>query len=177
MPYLMESLELLNEGVPAVAIDRAATDFGMPMGPVELADTVGLDICKSVAGHLTEAYGGTVPKVLIDKVDNNERGKKDGKGFYEWKSGRPQKDKYDPETVGADTEDRLILRFLNESVACLREGVVASADELDAGYINSVGSTKLHARLENLARKHGARFQPDEGWTYLLSTDTGSKPE
>jgi len=190
MPYLMESLELLNEGVPAVAIDRAATEFGMPMGPVELADTVGLDICKSVAGHLTEAYGGTVPKVLAEKVDNNERGKKDGKGFYVWKSGRPQKEKYDPETVGADTEDRLILRFLNESVACLREGVVASADELDAGvifgtgfapfrggpvnYINKVGSTKLHARLESLEQKYGARFKPDEGWTYLLSTDTGS---
>jgi len=185
MPYLMESLELLNEGVPAVAIDRAATDFGMPMGPVELADTVGLDICASVAGHLTEAYGGTVPEVLKTKVKNSQRGKKDGKGFYAWKSGRPEKEKYDPETLGADTEDRLILRFLNESVACLREGVVDSADELDAGvifgtgfapfhggpinYINTIGSDKLLERLQALEKKHGARFKPDEGWTYLKS--------
>lgn len=184
MPYLMESLELLNEGVPAAAIDKVATDFGMPMGPVELADTVGLDICESVAGNLTEAFGGEVPSVLSEKVKGGQRGKKDGRGFYSWKSGKPEKQKVQDGDMKADTEDRLVLRFLNESVACLREGVVPSADELDAGvifgtgfapfrggpinYINTVGAAKLHSRLQELATKYGSRFTPDDGWADLI---------
>lgn len=188
MPYLMESLELLNEGVPAGVIDKVATDFGMPMGPVELADTVGLDICESVAGHLTAAFGGTVPEVLSSKVKSGQRGKKDGKGFYTWKSGKPEKPKSTETDTGADTEDRLVLRFLNESVACLREGVVSSAIELDAGvifgtgfapfrggpinYINETGCAKLHSRLQELESRYGARFKPDEGWSFLVNAES-----
>ncbi len=187
MPYLMESLELLQEDVPAPSIDKVATDFGMPMGPVELADTVGLDICESVARNLTEAFGGGVPSMLSDKVKNGQRGKKDGRGFYNWKSRKPVKEKVQDAEVNADTEDRLVFRFLNESVACLREGVVPSADELDAGvifgtgfapfrggpinYINTVGAAKLHTRLKQLESKYGSRFTPDEGWTALIDAE------
>jgi len=187
MPYLMESLELLKEGVPAPAIDKVATDFGMPMGPVELADTVGLDICESVAGNLTEAFGGSVPEMLSEKVRNEQRGKKDGRGFYTWKSGKPEKEKVSDEQIDDDIEDRLVLRFVNESVACLREGVVPSADELDAGvifgtgfapfhggpinYIKKVGAAKLHSRLEQLTSAHGNRFTPDDGWADLIKAE------
>ena len=63
MPYLVEAVTLYDEGVSPEAIDKAALDFGMPMGPVELADTVGLDICHTVAENLACAYVTTVPAV------------------------------------------------------------------------------------------------------------------
>ena len=67
MPYLMEAVELYNQGVPGKVIDKKATDFGMPMGPVEIADVVGLDICKHVATNLSEALGGEMPTILLEK--------------------------------------------------------------------------------------------------------------
>ena len=81
MPYLVEAFTLYEEGVAAEAIDKAATDFGMPMGPVELADTVGLDICLSVAQNLSEAYGISVPAGLSRFVELKHLGKKYGRGF------------------------------------------------------------------------------------------------
>jgi 3-hydroxyacyl-CoA dehydrogenase/enoyl-CoA hydratase/3-hydroxybutyryl-CoA epimerase len=73
MPYLVEAFTLYEEGVAAEAIDKAATDFGMPMGPVELADTVGLDICLSVAQNLSDAYGISVPAGLNRFVELKDR--------------------------------------------------------------------------------------------------------
>eukprot|EP00095_Tigriopus_kingsejongensis_P009754 maker-scaffold944_size128685-snap-gene-0.2 protein:Tk09754 transcript:maker-scaffold944_size128685-snap-gene-0.2-mRNA-1 annotation:"crotonase" len=85
MPYLMEAVHLLEEGVPAKTIDDAALDFGMPMGPIELADVVGLDICLNVGETLTSHLGGEVPQLLRQKVDKGELGRKSGSGFYTWK--------------------------------------------------------------------------------------------
>jgi 3-hydroxyacyl-CoA dehydrogenase/enoyl-CoA hydratase/3-hydroxybutyryl-CoA epimerase len=78
MPYLVEAFTLYDEGVAPEAIDKAATDFGMPMGPVELADTVGLDICHSVAENLSSAFGIEVPAGLTKFVESNKLGKKSG---------------------------------------------------------------------------------------------------
>lgn len=184
MPYLMEAVELLNEGVPGPAIDKAAIDFGMPMGPITLADTVGLDICLSVAKNLGEAFGDEVPVRLIEKVEAGDLGKKTGRGFYEWKKGKAAKAKVDKSaTLPEDMEDRMILRFLNEAVACLREGVVSDTDLLDGGvifgtgfapfrggpmhYIREEGVRDLRERLEQLATKYGDRFEPDLGWDSL----------
>jgi len=184
MPYLLEAVELHHENVPAIAIDEAATNFGMPMGPIELADTVGLDICAHVAENLTASFGGKVPAELVAKVKAGHLGKKTGAGFYDWKRGKPDKPKvpdgYAPPT---DLTDRMILRFLNEAVRCLREEIVADAELLDAGlifgtgfapfrggpihYIKREGSARLRSRLEDLADKYGERFQPDAGWTQL----------
>ncbi|MCH8263563.1 MAG: enoyl-CoA hydratase/isomerase family protein, partial [Proteobacteria bacterium] len=93
MPYLMEAVKLLEEGVPAQVIDRAATDFGMPMGPILLADTVGLDICLSVAEILGEALGLNVPEALRKKVKAGKLGVKSGQGFYQYKKGKQMKTK------------------------------------------------------------------------------------
>ncbi len=187
MPYLMEAVALVEEGVPAAVIDKAAVDFGMPMGPVLLADTVGLDICLSVAEKLSTHFGGAVPARLRGLVESGDIGRKSGRGFYEYKG----RDAQIPKTAKdyrapTDLTDRLMLRLLNEAVACLREGVVADADRLDAGiifgtgfapfrggpmhYIGHIGAGVLAARLRELADSHGSRFTPDDHWTRLLET-------
>ncbi len=174
-PYLMEAVELMDEGAAAETVDRAALRFGMPMGPVELADTVGLDICASVAGNL----GVAVPQSLQGKVQAGSLGKKTARGFYRWKNGKPRKNK-NAAAADATITDRMMLRFLNEAVACEREGIVADADLLDAGVIFATGfapfrggpmrhiqtetRAALRERLTALAAKHGRRFTPDAGW-------------
>ncbi|HEX7031123.1 MAG TPA: 3-hydroxyacyl-CoA dehydrogenase NAD-binding domain-containing protein [Gammaproteobacteria bacterium] len=184
MPYLMEAMLLSEEGVANEAIDRAAKNFGMPMGPVELADTVGLDVCLSVARILGKEFGHAVPKRLEDMVEAKKLGRKTGEGFYRYdESGRPQKDASRAQGGPADLQDRLIFPMLNEAVACLREGVVADADLLDAGvifgtgfapfrggpanFIRSQGVARMRERQQALFERHGDRFRPDAGWDSL----------
>jgi len=180
-PYLLEAVELLGEGVAAARIDRAATDFGMLMGPVALADTVGLDICLRVAQNLVGGQGGAVPELLRRQVEKGRLGKKSGRGFYRWSSGRPHKGAVGIHArVPPGVQDRLILRCLNEAVACLHEGVVEHPDWLDAAlifgagfapfrggplhYIAEQGRETLLNKLTALHAQHGARFKPDAGW-------------
>jgi 3-hydroxyacyl-CoA dehydrogenase/enoyl-CoA hydratase/3-hydroxybutyryl-CoA epimerase len=184
MPYLMEAVILVEEGVAPTVIDRAATDFGMPMGPIRLADAVGLDICLSVAGIFARHYASEVPARLEQLVAAGQLGRKSGKGFYEYGK------RYHPRAAAAggppppEIGDRIMLRLLNEAVACWREQVVADADLLDGGvifgsgfapfrggpmqYIRDAGSQTLHDRLNELAQRHGARFTPDPGWQELI---------
>ncbi|MEM9532687.1 MAG: 3-hydroxyacyl-CoA dehydrogenase NAD-binding domain-containing protein, partial [Pseudomonadota bacterium] len=91
MPYMLEAVTLLNEGVPGRIIDKAAKDFGMPMGPIELADQVGLDVAASVAQVLSEHLGVKIPEGLGDRAASDKRGKKDGEGFYRYEDGKPVK--------------------------------------------------------------------------------------
>ncbi len=184
MPYLLEAMSLFDEGVPAPAIDRAAVDFGMPMGPIELADAVGLDICLAVARELAPLFDLTIPDPLRAMVvEQKNLGRKTGRGFYRYEKGKLQREKvprsYRPP---ADLADRMIFRLLNEAVACLREGVVESADLLDAGVIfgtgyapfrggpmhtiHSGGLEQQRHRLEALEQRHGGKFHPDAGWTH-----------
>ncbi len=183
MPYLLEAVLLESEGVAPELIDRAAVDFGMPMGPIELADTVGLDICLSVAEILAHSLDGTVPQRLRSLVEAGRLGRKSGQGFYTYKKGKPRKARVRHDGAPADLGDRLVLALLNEAVACLREGIVENEDLLDGGivfgtgfapfrggpihYIRSEGAANLRARLEALAHAHGERFTPDAGWEAL----------
>ncbi|MDW8479662.1 MAG: 3-hydroxyacyl-CoA dehydrogenase NAD-binding domain-containing protein [Xanthomonadales bacterium] len=183
-PYLLEAMLLYQEGVPGPVIDRAARDFGMPMGPIELADQVGLDVAAAVGRILAEHLGIRVPAGLESLLAAGRLGRKSGAGFYEWREGRPVRPPVDrgyrpPE----DLEDRLILPLLNETVACLAEGVVEDAELADAGvifgtgfapfrggpvtYIRTVGAAVLRERLEGLAARHGPRFAPRPGWERL----------
>lgn len=185
MPYLTEAVTLFEEGVPITVIDKISLNFGMPMGPIELADTVGLDICLHVAENLSETMPITVPKYLNDLVSKKTLGKKTGKGFYEFKKGKKVKPKttsnYTPPT---DVEDRLILIMLNETMACLREKVADSKDLIDAGiifgtgfapfqggplqYVKDRGQEQILMSLENLEKIHGSRFKPDDGWKTIV---------
>ena len=181
MPYMLEAARALGEGIPGAVIDQAAKRFGMPMGPIELIDTVGLDVAASVGAELGPFLGLEIPADLDALVKNGKRGKKDGEGFYKWEGGKPQKPPVDAQYRAPDgLEDRLMLPLLNEAVACLHDGVVGDADLLDAGvifgtgfapfrggpiqYIRETGVTTLMARLEGLTRLHGPRFAPRPGW-------------
>ncbi|MHA7841567.1 MAG: 3-hydroxyacyl-CoA dehydrogenase NAD-binding domain-containing protein [Gammaproteobacteria bacterium] len=139
MPYLLESVLLAAEGVPLASIDRAAEQFGMPMGPIELADTVGLDVCLAVANNLTQSMGGTVPEVLMEKVAAGHLGKKTGQGFYTFKKGKAVKPKATHSAKEKEVIQRLITRVLEEAERCLEEGIVADKELLDAGMIFGTG--------------------------------------
>lgn len=179
-PYMLEAATAYAEGIPGPAIDKAATRFGMPMGPIELLDTVGLDVAASVGRELAPFLGLDVPAALAT-VEAGKRGKKDGQGLYKWENGRAVKPELPAGFVAPDDlEDRLILPLLNEAVACLHDGVVSDADLLDAGvifgtgfapfrggpiqHIRATGADALLARLQALRAKYGERFAPRKGW-------------
>ncbi|KGQ18941.1 3-hydroxyacyl-CoA dehydrogenase [Lysobacter dokdonensis DS-58] len=180
-PYMLEAMAAYADGIPGPAIDKAAVKFGMPMGPIELVDTVGLDVAASVGRELAPFLGLPIPAGLENKLESGKRGKKDGQGFYTWEEGKPRKPEL-PKDYKApdDLEDRLILPMLNESVAALHDGVVTDGDLLDAGvifgtgfapfrggpiqYIRTVGADVLVAKLKALENKYGARFAPRAGW-------------
>jgi 3-hydroxyacyl-CoA dehydrogenase/enoyl-CoA hydratase/3-hydroxybutyryl-CoA epimerase len=182
VPYMAEALHLADEGAALASIDRAAVRFGMPMGPVELADTVGLDVALHVGRILAGASGRTAPEALVPLVEAGKLGRKSGEGLYRWENGKPVKPTADG-PVPADMEDRLILPMLNEAVAVLREGVVTDADMLDAGvifgtgfapfrggplhYARERGVDEIVAKLDDLTRRCGPRFAPDPGWKQL----------
>jgi 3-hydroxyacyl-CoA dehydrogenase / enoyl-CoA hydratase / 3-hydroxybutyryl-CoA epimerase len=179
-PYVNEALFALESGIPAAVIDRAGKAFGMPMGPIELTDVVGLDVSLHVGRVLAGALQRRVPDILVKRVEQKKLGRKSGEGFYVWRDGKPVKPDSAQFAMPADLEDRLILPMLNEAVACLREGVIEDADLLDAGAIFATGFAPfrggpLHyaaergianvtSRLEELARRYGERFRPDPGW-------------
>ena len=183
MPYLVEAFTLYDEGVAPEAIDKAATDFGMPMGPVELADTVGLDICMSVAQNLSQAFGIDVPAGLNRFVENKHLGKKSGRGFYSYKNGKPVLDKDVDLGDQKLIQKRLIYRFLNEAADCLQEKIVEDRDLLDAGVIFGTGFAPfrggpmnysldegveaLVASMAEFESSLGERFKPSAGWKLL----------
>ena len=195
MPYLLEAVELENEGVSPAEIDAQAVRFGMPVGPIELADTVGLDICLHVAEILGQNVDVAVPQRLRNLVAQGHLGRKAGQGFYRYRKGKLLKPALPKgHRANAEVADRMILRMLNEVVACLREGVVESPEHLDAGmvfatgfapfrggplrYIESVGADTLLKQLQALEQRLGARFRPDAGWEAVsgfATQETGSE--
>lgn len=179
-PYMLEAAQAYAEGIPGPVIDKAAVKFGMPMGPIELIDTVGLDVAAGVSRELAPFLGLQIPAAL-ETVEPGTRGKKDGQGLYKWENGRAVKPEVAKEyNAPSDLEDRLILPLLNEAVACLHDGVVADADLLDAGvifgtgfapfrggpieYIRSTGADALLEKLTVLQGRYGDRFAPRPGW-------------
>ncbi len=182
-PYMQEALIAFSEGIPGPVIDKTALKFGMPMGPIELVDTVGLDVAASVGKIMADFHGQSLPATLT--VEPGKRGKKDGQGLYKWENDKPVKPAVPADyQVPNDLEDRLVLSLLNEAVSCLHDGVVGDADLLDAGvifgtgfapfrggpinYIRSVGAAPLKARLEVLAARYGNRFAARPGWDALV---------
>jgi len=182
-PYLGEAIELIAEGVTPTEIDAAATDFGMPMGPIELADSVGLDIALHVSEILAATVNRDVPRPLQQLVQAGKLGRKSGQGFYAYKDGRPVKPRWNRQSMTPDLQDRLMLALLNEAAACLHDKVVADADLVDAGVIFGTGFAPfrggpLHyacekgvepivAALGELETRYGQRFRPSPGWQEL----------
>jgi 3-hydroxyacyl-CoA dehydrogenase / enoyl-CoA hydratase / 3-hydroxybutyryl-CoA epimerase len=134
-PYLMAAMRCVDEGVSPETVDEAALAFGMPMGPIELADTVGLDICVAVGKMLGDS--AAPPKKLMDAIAAGNLGRKTGRGFYAWVDGKPQKG-----AAGAVPEGlagRLIEPFVAEAKSALDQHIVADADLVDAGAIFGTG--------------------------------------
>jgi 3-hydroxyacyl-CoA dehydrogenase/enoyl-CoA hydratase/3-hydroxybutyryl-CoA epimerase len=139
-PYMRNAMKLHREGVPKEALDKAAVKFGMPMGPVELADTVGLDVGLGVIDTLMGDEAGEDRKVLEEMVKDKKLGKKSGQGFYRWKKGKPQRDPkaHEGHDLG-ELADKLMQPYFDECRACLADQVVDNADLLDAGMIFGTG--------------------------------------
>ena len=181
-PYLTEAMLAAGEGVAIGTIDDAALAFGMPQGPIELVDTVGLDVAQHVGEVLAAAFGTPRPDVLGPLIAASKLGRKTGAGFYVWRDGKAQKPAASAPPP-PDLVDRLVLPMLNEAAACLREGVVEDEDLLDAGVVFGTGFAPFRggpihyarhrgiptvvARLEELAARYGARFRPDAHWATL----------
>jgi 3-hydroxyacyl-CoA dehydrogenase / enoyl-CoA hydratase / 3-hydroxybutyryl-CoA epimerase len=184
-PYMLEAMVLLDEKVDKRVIDAAAEKFGMPVGPIELADQVGLDICLDVGDMLRSKFGDMLPPTpawLREKVARGELGRKTGKGFYLWRDGKADKTPGPASATppSAEMTDRLILPMSNVCVAALREGIVDNAEMVDGAmifgtgyapfrggplnYARTRGADNVVSALRALAEKFGGRFTPDAGW-------------
>ncbi|HKO87416.1 MAG TPA: 3-hydroxyacyl-CoA dehydrogenase NAD-binding domain-containing protein [Burkholderiales bacterium] len=135
MPYVMNGLRMVEDGIAPETVDKAAETFGMPMGPVTLADTVGLDIC-AVVGHELDPTA-VAPRKLEQLVKDKKLGKKTGEGYYKWVNGQPQKGHAGQ--VDEALIQRLMSPYLEEAKEVVAEGIVADADLADAGLIFATG--------------------------------------
>lgn len=186
-PYLMEAMALKDEGVSPALIDKVAKDFGMPMGPIELADVVGLDVCLSVAEHLSQYLPINIPQELRDKVQRKELGRKTGQGFYTYRNGKAIKPPAKPSAISNELIcNRMIMRMVNESFACLKEHVVENGDLLDAGmifgtgfapfrggpihYAQNCGVGEIAEIFAMLEQTYGPRFLLTEDWRYFCGS-------
>jgi len=185
-PYMYEAMLAAQEGVAPETIDRCAVQFGMPMGPIELVDVVGLDVATHVGEIIARQLGREVTHIgpLEERLAAHKLGRKSGEGFYLWRDGKALKDAAAADRAAPpDLSDRMILTLVNECVASLRERVVEDADLVDAAvvfgtgfapfrggpltYARARGVAAVVARLEELALRYGARFRPDPGWAAL----------
>lgn len=183
VPYLFEALLIYREGVDAASIDKAAETFGMPMGPIELADNVGLDVCAHILATMGDVLQGesvTVPE-LQTRIEAGKLGRKTGEGFYTFTQGKAQKEVAKrSEAEQAKIAERLMMSYLNACAWCLRHHIVEDADLLDAGcvfgtgfapfrggpmqYAKTLGKETVIKNLKELERQYGARFAPDSYW-------------
>jgi len=182
-PYMAEALELVTEGMALAEIDQAAVSFGMPMGPIELIDSVGVDVALHVAEILSPIVGRPVAPELQKLVAEGRLGQKTGHGFYEYQGRKPVKPAVTTASAGGDTQERLMLAFVNEAAQCLAEGVVDDPELVDGGVIFGTGFAPfrggpLHyarqrgidavvTRLNELSERYGERFKPSPAWTDL----------
>jgi len=135
-PYMYEALRCVEEGVAPETIDAALVAFGMPLGPIELVDTVGLDIAVA-AGKALAGAGAVMPRALAERVERGQLGKKSGQGFYAWKDGKARKGR--PGAVPAGLAARIMAPLRAAAEACVAKGVVEDADLADAGVIFGAG--------------------------------------
>jgi 3-hydroxyacyl-CoA dehydrogenase/enoyl-CoA hydratase/3-hydroxybutyryl-CoA epimerase len=199
-PYMAEAIKLLEAGVPAEEIDKAATKFGMPMGPIALLDEVGLDIVSHVINVMHTALGERLaPPATVATIQSLKLlGKKGGKGMYLYDE-KGKRAGFNPDiqasikapvrsmTVNA-IQDRLFLPMVNEAALCLQEGIISDPSQLDLamifgtgfapflggvlGYADSVGIKTIHQRLDHMSKVAGDNYKPAQ-----LIVDKAAKGE
>jgi 3-hydroxyacyl-CoA dehydrogenase/enoyl-CoA hydratase/3-hydroxybutyryl-CoA epimerase len=140
-PYMQNAFRMLDEGIKPETLDAAMEAFGMPMGPIELADTVGLDIClhagKQLAKKGPDGKEPEAPEILVNKVALGHLGRKSGQGIYRWEKDKPVKGQ--PGAWDETLASALVEPYLTEAKAVLAEGIVADAELIDAGLIFGTG--------------------------------------
>jgi 3-hydroxyacyl-CoA dehydrogenase/enoyl-CoA hydratase/3-hydroxybutyryl-CoA epimerase len=134
-PYMLAAMRAVDEGIAPETIDEAMLAFGMPMGPIELVDTVGLDIAMAAGKQL--AGGAEAPRCLIERVEKDRLGKKSGQGFYDWSSGKPAKAAAG--SVPAGLAERLVTPLIERAERLVVDNVVADPELADAGVIFGTG--------------------------------------
>lgn len=134
-PYMLEAMRAVDEGLSPETVDEAMLAYGMPMGPIELVDTVGLDIAMAAGQQL--AGGAAAPRCLQARVDQKQLGKKTGQGFYAWTAGKAAKGQ--PSAVSPGLAERLVTPLIDRVEQLVAHGVVADADLADAGVIFGSG--------------------------------------
>ncbi len=134
-PYMLAAMRAVDEGIAPETVDEAMLAFGMPMGPIELADTVGLDIAMAAGKQLAD--GAEAPRCLLQRVEQGQLGKKSGQGFYAWTQGRAQK--ASAGAVPAGLAEKLVQPLIARTQALVADGVVADAELADAGVIFGTG--------------------------------------
>ncbi|MEE9211779.1 MAG: 3-hydroxyacyl-CoA dehydrogenase NAD-binding domain-containing protein [Phycisphaeraceae bacterium] len=178
IPYLAEALVMASEGVSIVEIDRAMKKWGMPMGPFELLDQVGLDVAVYILQSLRSALGQTIviPHGIEQVVERGWLGRKSGRGFYDYKrKGRPRvntdlinllsnqkpKVRSAKSAIGnqkSDEQDiqwRLVLLMVNEAARLLTEGVTDSTDTIDLASVLGLGLAPFRGGLVHFAETAG----------------------
>ncbi len=187
-PYLNEAAWMLSEGADIAALDRAMVKFGFPVGPITLIDEVGIDVGAKVAHVMQMRFGDRVqaPPGMDILLKDDRKGRKNGKGFYLYEKGK--KGAPDPTVYAlfkladerkqvseADIQERLLLPFINEAAHCLEDNILRSTRDGDIGaifglgfppflggpfsYIDKVGAKDVVQRLDNMAKRHGKRFE------------------
>lgn len=191
--YMHETFILLSEGYKPESIDDALKQFGMLMGPVEMADVVGLDICLSVAKNIAQYSNEKTPEILEQMVANKKLGKKTNHGFYTYSKGKIVRSKSFDKSHSEEIIERLTMRILNTCVACLREKVVTDGNLIDAAlifgagfapfrggpmnYLNELGQENVYKKLQQLESYHGERFKPDAGFKNLDQKEVNDQYE
>jgi len=153
-PYMQEAMRCVDEGIAPETIDAAMVAFGMPMGPIELADTVGLDVALHAGKQLVAKSSAEPPKCLAERVGRGELGRKSGQGFYAWADGRLQKNSGNATSVPQGLSNRLITPLLDRTQQLVAEGVVADAELADAGVIFGTGFAPFTGGPMNYLASH-----------------------
>jgi 3-hydroxyacyl-CoA dehydrogenase/enoyl-CoA hydratase/3-hydroxybutyryl-CoA epimerase/3-hydroxyacyl-CoA dehydrogenase/enoyl-CoA hydratase/3-hydroxybutyryl-CoA epimerase/enoyl-CoA isomerase len=172
LPYMNEALLLLEEGATIKQVDRAATAFGMPMGPIALYDTVGLDVALHAGGVLQAAFPDRVAPsaILPAMVAAGRIGKKAGRGFFDYGKKKKDRGEESPEAAkviaatrrgerkfsSEEITDRLFLPMLLEATRVLEDGVAASARDVDLAMIFGTGFPPFRGGLLFWADATGA---------------------
>ncbi|MBF0197465.1 MAG: enoyl-CoA hydratase/isomerase family protein [Planctomycetes bacterium] len=202
LPYINESVRLVEEGADIKMVDKSLSDFGMPMGPLFLSDEVGLDVGYKVAKLLEKAYGERMKVcALLEEIHSYEGvlGKKSGIGFYHHNArklkvnqkiegAKNRKQDASTQFTSEDIINRTMLLLINEAALCIEEGVIAKATDLDLAmvmgigfppfrggplsYAQSIGISKVVEMLNTYHEKYGMRYKPSQ---YLISLSQDNK--
>ncbi len=190
LPYLLEAVRLFVAGAQVEAIDDSMLDFGMPMGPLRLLDEVGLDVAADVGETLCRAFPDRMhtPAIFAQLLAADVKGKKTGRGFYEYRNGRVARvNRFATDLREADDkanltreqlQERMVLLMINEAARCLEERIVDDPRDVDFGmvmgtgfapfrggplrYADRIGIAKLTEDLERLTRTRERQFAPSD---------------